>query len=58
MPRNLIIGLPLEAWDLPEERKRLVGEALASWNERLLAEGVWAYLVRHGGSPTRWFPTW
>ncbi|GAA6751872.1 recombinase XerD [Thermus antranikianii] len=51
MPRKLIVGLPLEAWDIPEERKRMVGEALATWNERVLAEGVWAYLVRHRRKP-------
>lgn len=28
-----------------------MGEALAAWNERVLAEGVWAYLVRHRRKP-------
>ncbi|WP_114313623.1 site-specific integrase [Thermus caldifontis] len=51
MPRGSFVPLPLEAWDLPEERHRRVGEALATWNERLLAEGVWAYLVRHRKKP-------
>lgn len=51
MPRGVVISLPLEVWDIPEERKRLVGEALEVWNERTLAEGVWAYLVRHRKKP-------
>ena len=51
MPRGVLFHLPLEDWDLPEERRRRGGEALATWNERVLAEGVWAYLVRHRKKP-------
>ena len=40
-------GLGLEVWDHPEERRRVVGEALARWDEALLKEALWAYLVRH-----------
>lgn len=49
-------GLPLEVWDRAEERRKLVGEALAAWNERVLTEGVWAYLVRKTRRPDRRAP--
>lgn len=50
------MGLPLEPWDYPEERKRIVGEALERWDERVLEEAVWAYLVRHRKRPDRAVP--
>ncbi len=54
MPEGL--GLPLEPWDYPEERKRIVGEALERWDDRALEEAVWAYLVRHRKKPDRLVP--
>ncbi len=48
--------LGLEDWDYPERRKALVQEALERWDERVLAEGVWAYLVRHRKKPDRNVP--
>ncbi len=48
--------LGLEPWDYPEERKRIVGEALSRWDEKLLQEAVWAYLVRHRKKPDRHVP--
>ncbi|MEZ0348511.1 MAG: recombinase XerD [Thermus sp.] len=48
--------LALEPWDHPEERKRLVGEALARWDEGVLEEGVWAFLVRTRKKPDRQVP--
>ncbi|MDW8358798.1 recombinase XerD [Thermus sp.] len=48
--------LGLEPWDYPEERRRLVGEALARWDEGLLEEGVWAFLVRTRRKPDREVP--
>lgn len=50
-------GLGLEVWDHPEERRRVVGEALARWDEALLKEALWAYLVRHRKKPDRAAPT-
>lgn len=49
-------GLGLEVWDHPEERRRVVGEALARWDEALLKEALWAYLVRHRKKPDRAAP--
>jgi integrase len=54
MPEGL--GLPLEPRDYPEERKRIVGEALERWDDRALEEAVWAYLVRHRKKPDRLVP--
>ncbi|BDG17721.1 recombinase XerD (plasmid) [Thermus brockianus] len=48
--------LGLEPWDFPEERKRLVGEALERWDEGVLEEGVWAFLVRTRKKPDREVP--
>jgi integrase len=48
--------LALEVWDWPEERKRLVEEALERWDEGVLSEGVWAYLVRHRKKPDKAVP--
>ncbi len=48
--------LTLEPWDHPEERKRLVAQALERWDDRLLQEGLWAYLVRHRRRPDRVVP--
>ncbi len=49
-------GLGLEVWDHPEERKRVVGEALARWDEGVLKEALWAYLVRRRRKPDRVAP--
>ncbi|MFW8159861.1 hypothetical protein, partial [Klebsiella pneumoniae] len=48
--------LGLEVWDYPEERRRVVGEALERWDERVLKEALWAYLVRHRKKPDRTAP--
>lgn len=48
--------LALEPWDWPEERKQLVEEALQRWDEGLLGEGVWAYLVRQRKKPDKSVP--
>nr|WP_243095663.1 recombinase XerD [Thermus thalpophilus] len=48
--------LGLELWDYPEERKRVVGEALERWDEGVLAEGVWAFLLRTRRKPDRNVP--
>ncbi len=49
-------GLGLEVWDHPEERKRVVGQALERWDEETLKQAYWAYLVRHRKKPDQGAP--
>ena len=56
MVERMAESLGLEVWDHPEERRRVVGEALARWDEGALKEALWAYLVRHRKKPDRAAP--